>query len=115
MLLTLNGWEIIPEPSKLNKISMKRETKAGEPIRVTHVKNFLNGVANRKDPNVHLDIGHHVSAVSLLGNVALRSKERLEWDPTTEKITNHPEANRLLEREYRAPWKLPKIKSAAKS
>lgn len=109
MLLQLNGWEIIPEPSKPTKIATKKEVKIGEPLRVTHVRNFLDAVRDRKQPNVNLDIGHHVTAVSLLGNVALRSKERIEWDAKTERITNHPEANQWLSREYRKPWTLPKI------
>jgi hypothetical protein len=43
--------------------------------------------------------------MALLGNVALRSRQRLEWDPRTE-TTGNKEAQPFLRREYRKPWKL---------
>lgn len=43
----------------------------------------------------------------LLGMVAVRlGGQRLEWDPVNLKVTNEPEANRLLHYEYRAGWTL---------
>jgi len=41
----------------------------------------------------------------LLGNVALRSKLRIDWDEKTE-TTAQAAARQYLHREYRAPWKL---------
>lgn len=39
--------------------------------------------------------------------LAYRSKERLAWDVATERLTQgSPAAQKLLGREYRAPWKL---------
>ena len=44
-----------------------------------------------------------------LGNIALRTGEKLKWDAAAERITNHPEANALLTKEYRKPWALPEV------
>ncbi len=41
-----------------------------------------------------------------LGNVAFRAGKRIEWDAKTMRITNAPEAEKFLGREYRAGWKL---------
>ncbi len=41
-----------------------------------------------------------------LGNVALRSGKKLEWDPVSMKATNCPEADAFIHREYRKGWKL---------
>jgi len=54
----------------------------------------------------NLDVGHHVTAVAALGNIALRSRSRIEWDAAAERVTGSEAANALLRREYRAPWKL---------
>jgi hypothetical protein len=54
----------------------------------------------------NLEVGHHVTAVSQLGNVALRSKSRIEWDAAAERVIGNEEANKLLFRPYRAPWEL---------
>ncbi|MBL8292174.1 MAG: gfo/Idh/MocA family oxidoreductase, partial [Bryobacterales bacterium] len=50
--------------------------------------------------------GHHVSAVAMLGNIALRSRSRIEWDAETSRVVNNQAASALLDRPYRAPWKL---------
>ena len=42
-----------------------------------------------------------------LGNIALKTGEKILWDGEAEKITNSARANALLTRQYRAPWQLP--------
>jgi hypothetical protein len=41
-----------------------------------------------------------------LGIVAVRAGTRIEFDRVTRQITNNPEANKLLTREYRKGWEL---------
>jgi hypothetical protein len=41
-----------------------------------------------------------------LGNVAFRTRRRLEWDPETLRAPDCPEADELLRREYREGWVL---------
>jgi hypothetical protein len=41
-----------------------------------------------------------------LGNVALRVGEKINWDAKNMKVTNVPEANKYVRREYRAGWSL---------
>ena len=106
LLVHTKGWEIIAEPSKSGMIEMKREAKTDEKVRAAHARNFLDCVQSRQAPVENLDIGHHVSTVAHLGNIALRSKSRIEWDVAAERVTNCEEANRLVTRAYRAPWKL---------
>mgnify|MGYP006185558019 CR=1 FL=1 len=42
----------------------------------------------------------------LLGNIALRSGRKLEWDAKKLKVTNDKEANRWVGKEYRSGWGL---------
>jgi predicted dehydrogenase len=42
----------------------------------------------------------------VLGCVAMRAGKKIEWDGPNMKITNMPEANSLLRREYRKGWEL---------
>ena len=42
----------------------------------------------------------------LLGNVAIKTGQRLEWDGPALKITNYPEANALIQTEYRRGWEV---------
>ncbi|MFA7693103.1 MAG: Gfo/Idh/MocA family oxidoreductase [Candidatus Hydrogenedentales bacterium] len=41
-----------------------------------------------------------------LGNIAYRLNKKLEWDHENLRCPNAPEADALIRREYRAPWKL---------
>lgn len=74
---------------------------------LNHVGNMLECMRTRKHPQSDIEHGHRSSSCCLLGNVALRSKEHLEWDVADQKLTRGgAEAQRLLGRDYRAPWKL---------
>jgi predicted dehydrogenase len=107
LFLHTGGWEIVAEPKKKTSVvEMKRAAVTGENIRAAHARDFLNCVKSRQPPVENLEIGHHVSSVSHLGNLALRSKSRIEWDAAAERVKDNPAANALLARAYRAPWKL---------
>jgi predicted dehydrogenase len=107
LILDQSGWELIAEPKKRSSVvEMRRRTPAGENVRAAHARNFLDCVKSRQAPVENLEVGHHVSAVAMLGNVALRSKSRIEWDAAANRVVGNDQANALLSRPYRAPWKL---------
>jgi predicted dehydrogenase len=107
LLVHTQGWEVIAEPKKRTSVvEMKRNAVLDEKVRAAHARNFLDCVRSRQQPVENLDIGHHVSAVAHLGNVALRSHSRIEWDREAGRAAGNDAANGLLVRQYRAPWKL---------
>jgi predicted dehydrogenase len=70
-------------------------------------RNFLDCVKSRKDPYFPVDKGHRVSALCHLGNIALKLSDRkLKWDPEKEEFVGDAEANSMLSRPMRKPWKL---------
>jgi hypothetical protein len=72
---------------------------------MAHWANFLECVKTRQKPISDIEIGHRSTTTALLGNVALRSKLRIDWDSKTE-TTAQNAARKYLHREYRKPWKL---------
>ena len=72
-----------------------------------HVRNFLDCVKSRATPVADIETGHRSTATCLLGNIALRTGEKLAWDGQAERFTNSSRANALLARQYRPPWRLP--------
>lgn len=72
-----------------------------------HVRNFVDCLKTRERPVGDIEIGHHSTATCLLGNIALRTGEKLYWDGKQEQFTNSVRANGMLRREYRRPWSLP--------
>ncbi len=71
-----------------------------------HVRNFLDCVKSRQRPLGDIEIGHKSTAPCLIGNIALRTGMKLRWDGKAERFTNSAEANAMLTRPYRAPWRL---------
>ena len=69
-------------------------------------RDFLDCVKTRKDPYFPVDIGARVSAVCHLGNIAIKMGRKLKWDPDKEVFPNDEEANRMLSRPMRSPWRL---------
>ena len=72
---------------------------------LAHWANFLDCVRTRNRPVSDIEVGFRSTATCLLGNVALRSGLKLDWDEAGG-TTKQPAARPLLTREYRAPWKL---------
>ena len=57
-------------------------------------------------PSSNFDYAGALTETVLLGNFAVRSGRRVEWDPAAGKCTNLPEANQYVSREYRKGWEL---------
>ena len=51
-------------------------------------------------------VAAHLTEICLLGNLAKRMDNRLEWDGAAMKVTNLPDANRHVRTEYRQGWSL---------
>ena len=105
------GFQVYPEKTEYEKKAVGRTASVQmEEINdglYDHVANMLECMKTRNRPASDIEIGHRTSSACLLGNVALRTKERIEWDPATQRLIRaSAAAQKLLDREYRAPWKL---------
>jgi len=70
---------------------------------------FLKCVRTRKDPYFPVDIGHRVSTVCHLANIAIKVGRKLRWDPAAEQFIGDDSANAMLDRKRRDPWQLPNV------
>lgn len=83
------------------------ENPVGEDdLTVAHARNFLDCVRSRELPKADVEIGHRSTTMSLLANLSLAVRQRLEWDARAERILSPTSANDLLHYEYRKPWTL---------
>lgn len=71
-----------------------------------HIREFLDGIKSRKLTTCDVEYGHRLNKGGLLGNIALRTGRRIEWNDATEQIVNDKPANKMVTRRYRKPWKL---------
>ena len=90
--------------------------KSGRPLNpdpfqlewVAACKGKNNAVTHGTSTKTHCDFDYSGSMMEqmLLGLVAHRAGKKLEYDPATGRITNAPEANDYLKRQYRKNWTL---------
>lgn len=72
-----------------------------------HMKDFLAAIESRGKPVASIEQGHMSTASCILANLSMQLGRSLTWDAEQGRIKDDDEANRLLKREYRAPWKHP--------
>jgi predicted dehydrogenase len=71
-----------------------------------HRQNFLDCVRSRREPVAPIEHAHRTITIAHLGNIAMRCRRPIRWDPATEQIVNDPAASRMLDRACREPWRL---------
>ena len=74
-----------------------------------HFWNFLECVRSRGETVCPVEVGHRSISIGLLGEIAMTTGQKIEWDPIREEIIGSSVASRLLSRPYRQPWIQPTI------
>jgi predicted dehydrogenase len=77
------------------------------PANRRHQQDFLAAIAERGRPIADVEQGYISSASCILANLSMQLGRSLTWDSTRQKVTDDEEANDLLARSYRPPWKHP--------
>ncbi len=67
---------------------------------------WLAACKGGKPASSNFDVSGNLTEIVLLGNLALRTGRRLDWDGPNMKVTNFPEANQYVHRGYRDGWSL---------
>jgi predicted dehydrogenase len=71
-----------------------------------HEQNWIDACKGGLPACSNFEYAGPLAETVLLGNIAIRTGKRIEWDGQNMKITNVPEANELLGRKYREGWTL---------
>ncbi len=89
-----------------NKEPEPEAASAGE---VNHYENFVSACRSRRrsDLNAEIHETHVSTALCHLGNIAYRMGRELHFDPKSRKFISDAAADRLLRRDYRAPYVVP--------
>src|SRR3984885_11593276 len=101
LFVNRGGYSLVGE-GKNGKLREAKPTSSGN---TNHWANFLECVRTRARPNSDIEKCFRSTSTCLLGNVALRSRQRLDWDEREQTVAQ-PAAGPFLTRDYRAPWKL---------
>jgi predicted dehydrogenase len=118
--VSVNGFDFIPmngqpvhkdvtmelEQYPVDKTEKDLERHVAPAIRY-HMKNLLRCIEEGGRPVADIEQGYISSTACILANIALKTGRTLHWDAEKGQISGDAEANRLLARPYRRPWKHP--------
>jgi predicted dehydrogenase len=71
-----------------------------------HIRDFLDCVRTRRRTVSHPETAQRSHTIAHCANLCLRLGRKLRWDPVAEQFVGDEEANRLLSRAMRAPWRV---------
>ena len=110
LVVDRSGWEIIPEQENgsYKMAAMPPQYGQGHDLDL-HVRNFLDCMKSREKPACDIAIAANTATVAHMGNIAFRTGRKLFWDATDNQFDNDREANEMITRTYREPWKLPQV------
>jgi predicted dehydrogenase len=92
------------DPKILTSIIGKNEIHLTESS--DHHGNWLESIKSRKQPIAPVEVAHRACSACLLHHIAMKLKRKVYWNPDKEEFTNDAEANAMISREMRAPYKL---------
>lgn len=76
------------------------------PTSIGHHKEWLQAIRTGGPTTCNFDYAGALTEAVMLGVVAYRSGKSLEWDAANLKVTNAPEAQQFVHKEYRKGWVL---------
>ncbi|MFZ4260581.1 Gfo/Idh/MocA family protein [Sphingobacterium sp. HJSM2_6] len=107
LVLDRNGWEVIPEGTKMEKVPLQKRVDNGLDL---HTVNFIEAIKanNPAMLNAPLEVGAHIAKFSQMGNIAYRTGKKIYWKKDTQSFVES-EANKLLAASYNNGYKIPKV------
>jgi len=69
-------------------------------------RNFLDCVKSRRPCYYPAEMGHRTFTITHIGNISMILGRKLRWDPGAERFVDDEQANRMLSRPMRSPWRL---------
>jgi len=93
--------EILPEGTRMKGFELPPPPPATD-----HYHEFIDSVRSRKLTSCDVAYAQKINIACHLGNISLRVGHKVHWDDKTKRIVSDEEANRLVGRTYRSPWRL---------
>jgi predicted dehydrogenase len=71
-----------------------------------HQQNFIDSIKSRRQPQSNLAYARKMTLPMHLGLISWQLERKLQWDDAKEKFVGDSQANKMLKRKARKPWKM---------
>jgi predicted dehydrogenase len=111
ILIGSEGWIWVSRAGmRTHPESLMRAVLGPNDVRVLrsddHKGNFLDAVRTGQPTVCPVEVGAHDEMICQMGDIAVRMKRKLNWDPVKEEFKDDETANRKQARVMRSPWRL---------
>jgi predicted dehydrogenase len=104
----LDGWTFYPAKADDPPIHEDAKLNAPDNQNIKELwADFLDAIKTGRKPISDIEEVYYSTNVSLLGMLSYKLGRSIEWDGAKELIVGDKEANAMLSRNYRGPWKYP--------
>jgi len=103
LFVTDQRWEIIPK----GRGAQPEVKRVRGDLAAAHMDEFLRAVQTRQQPSCTPQEAFYSTSTVQLAMIAYELGEKLRWDAKTQSIIGNPQAQTMMKREYRAPWRHP--------
>jgi predicted dehydrogenase len=97
-----NRHVLLPE----GKFADYKRPEPSIPKSIGHHEEWVEAIKSGGPTTCNFDYSGALTEAVLLGTVSYRSGKRVEWDAANLKVTNSPEAQQFVHKEYRKGWTL---------
>lgn len=101
LVVDRSGWKVYD--------SSERLTADASELTNAHLKNFLDCIRTRQQPNADIETGHTSTTLCHLGNIAWRLGREVRFLAEPRTFDEDKEADALLTKCYRGEWALPTV------
>ena len=111
-ILLLHANELLPAPVLIELLWGDRPPSSaakGLQVHVSELRKLIGkeSIETRAKPVADIEQGYISTASCILANLSMKLGRSLAWDAAAGKIAGDEQANGLLKRAYRGPWKHP--------
>jgi predicted dehydrogenase len=100
------GWQVYVRPD--DRKPVVKDQMYGRFPDPEHQQNFIDCIRSRSEPNADIEKAHRSALLIHYANISYRlGGRKLMVQPDSESFAGDDEANKMLKREYRAPWVIP--------
>ncbi len=99
-----DGGEITAEPQAILKARGKMQVNWAN--MGGHVRNFIDCMRTRRQPASNPELAQRAHTIAHCANICLRLGRKVRWNPQTERFVDDADANNMLFRAMRAPWRV---------
>jgi hypothetical protein len=103
-----DGWTFYPTDPKAPTVHGDHQLQEPDGHNIALLwADFIQAIETGRKPIADIESAHRSSCLPMLGMLSWKLGRSIQWDAEKEEIIGDPEANKLLSREYRAPWVYP--------